>query len=363
MKTFTVTFHHTTNYGAILQAYALQQTLFGMNVNNEIFEYYHKESSYIKIDFKNPILTMKRFYAKFIQIWHRKDIIKKKKSFIQFHDKYLNLSRMYYSMDELNKYPPKVNVLITGSDQVWKFWDDSEFTPARFLDFGDKTIKRFSYAASIEQLNYSTLQKEYVKQRLKNYTGISVREQTAANYISSFTGYEVQRVIDPVFLLEKEKWIEISKKRKIEGPYILCYQVQSAPLMQKIVDELKRVTGYRTVAVIPYSTKWIKVDETLYDVTPEEFLAIVKEAEILIGASFHGVALGLVFEKIVYATARSNYSERIRGLMELFGIKSFFVDDTEKIPLPCEFELDKVKEIVFQERKKAFEFLERNLKE
>lgn len=362
MKTFTVTFHHTTNYGAILQAYALQQTLLEMGVNNEIFEYAHRNSSQLKIEFKNPILTMKKFYSSVNRFIHRKEVEKKEDGFKKFHDKHLQLSRMYNSMNELKQNPPKVDILITGSDQVWKFWADSEFTPARFLDFGYESVKRISYAASIEQMNYTELQKQYVKKRLKYFAGISVREENAAEYISSFTGYEIQRVVDPVFLLEKNKWLTIAKQRKTKVPYILCYQVQSAPYMQKIVDELKKTTGYKTIAVIPYATKWLKVDETLYDVSPEEFISLINEAEILVCASFHGVALGLVFEKVVYATARNNYSERIREIMKLFDINKFFVDNNTRIPLPNEFNKIKVTQKIDYERKKALEFLETNIR-
>jgi len=39
MKTFTVTFHHTTNYGALLQTYALQQAILSKGHENLVMEY------------------------------------------------------------------------------------------------------------------------------------------------------------------------------------------------------------------------------------------------------------------------------------------------------------------------------------
>ena len=165
-----------------------------------------------------------------------------------------------------------------------------------------------------------------------------------------------------MFLLEKEKWLEIAKKREIKTPYILCYQVQSAPRMQEIVDYLKKNTGYRTVAVLPYSIKWIKSDETLFDVSPEEIIYLFAHAEIVVAASFHGAALGIEFEKIVYATARENYSERINGLMELMGVQDFFISEQSAFRRPEDYPCDKVTKTLQREREKSLEYLSKCLR-
>ena len=39
MKTATITFHNTNNFGAALQCYALQQSLLALGVENEILDY------------------------------------------------------------------------------------------------------------------------------------------------------------------------------------------------------------------------------------------------------------------------------------------------------------------------------------
>lgn len=361
MKTFTVTIHHSCNYGAILQTYALQQAVLENGVDNEVMEYPYNEKYYGKVSFKNPIYDLKIVYSNIQKIIHRKKIRKREDSFALFRANLLKLSRMYSSMDDLRKDPPKVDALITGSDQVWRFVANEEFVEARFLDFGPENIKRISYAPSIERLNYTDSQKEYVKNILKGYASISVREQSAADYLKSFAGLEVSRVLDPVFLLEKKDWLKIVTERKIKGPYILCYQVQSAPLMQKLVNKIKKLTGYRTVAVLPYSTKWINTDETLYDVSPEEFLYLIEGAEIVISASFHGAALGIEFDKVVYATARNTYNERIKGIMNLVGAGDFFVENESEIPHPNAYDKKKVLAKLCEEREYSKLYLKKSL--
>ena len=315
MKTFTVTIHHTTNYGAVLQTYALQQSILSMGYENEVFEFdenvENASSSIIKKMISNPINGAKFLVGKLLKLRNIKAINRRKNAFENFRSSHLKLSKTYYSMDELRKNPPDADILFTGSDQVWRFKEDNEFTEAYFLDFGKDNVKKYSYAASIEKLNYSNEQIEKVKW-LRDFNGIALREQTAAEYIHNITGYPTCRVLDPVFLLKKEQWLKIARKREIQEPYIFCYQVQSSPRMQEIVDDLRKKTGYRTVAVLPYNIKWIKTDYAYYDVSPEEFLYLISKAEIVVSASFHGVALGLEFDKVVYATARDNYNKRIK---------------------------------------------------
>ena len=53
MKTFTVTLHHSNNYGALLQAYALQRVQQSMGIDNTIFEYPYSEGFYDKPDLRN----------------------------------------------------------------------------------------------------------------------------------------------------------------------------------------------------------------------------------------------------------------------------------------------------------------------
>jgi len=362
MKTFTVTIHHSCNYGAILQTYALQRSILGNGVENEVMEYPYNKGRYNKLSFKNPIYDLKILYSNIQKFIHKDKIEKREEAFALFRNNRLNLSRMYNSIEDLRTDPPKVDALITGSDQVWRFVEGEEFVEARFLDFGPDTVKRFSYAPSIESLNYTDEQKEYIKRILKGYKAVSVREQSAADYVQSFTGYEVSRVVDPVFLLEKKDWLKIAEPRKVKEPYILCYQVQSAPLMQRIVDELKKMTGYYTIAVIPYSIKWIKTDEALYDVSPEEFIHLIANAEIVVAASFHGAALGIEFDKVVYATARKNYCQRIKGIMELMGIDEYFIYEDSQIPVPKAYPKNKVEQKLREERKRSIAYLDQCLK-
>lgn len=363
MKTFTITFHHSNNYGAVLQAYALQQAIIGMGHENVIFEYPYEEHFYSGIDFRHPVSAMRTACLNLIKFLRRKPIRAREQSFRDFHKNRMNLTREYRSMDELrNDYPP-CDALITGSDQVWRFSGNKEFIPARFLDFGQPGIRKFSYAASIEKLNYTEEQKRQASEWLKDYYAISLREKSAAEYIRDVTGYDAQMVLDPIFLLDKEAWLKIAKPPRIKEKYILCYQVQSSPTMQATVDYLKKKTGYKTVAVLPYTVKWLKTDYALFDVSPEEFLGLYSGAEMVVSASFHGTAFAHIFGKTVYANVRDGSANRIIDIMNLFGVPEYCVASSEDIIPPDRFDQQAVQEKLRVERMRSLTYLKKCLSE
>lgn len=325
MKTLTVTFHHTTNYGAVLQAYALQQHILSLGHENVILE------TKLGSKKKKKKLTIRQLYLNYLSWLRREESHRLSGYFSDFHKNRMRLTRPYVSMTDLRDNPPDVDCLITGSDQVWNFATVPSMLDSRLLRFGDESSIRFSYAASMEELCLSEKQKELLKDSLSRYKGISVREQSAKEYIESFTPYNCQRVLDPVFLLSKDDWNKIAVDPRIKGPYILCYQVQRNENMQKVASRLRKQTGFPIVSICNGSIKWIKSDYTFYDVSIEEFLGFYRDASYVISASFHGIAMGLVYEKPVYALIKQNRANRLKDIMNLFGLGDFIVRQGESV--------------------------------
>ncbi len=362
MKTFTVTFHHTCNYGALLQCYSLQTTVKSLGHENTVMEYPDKDRFYCRLS-KNPKQAAQNLYRNWLRFLRKKQLKALQASFRTFRKNRLTLSKVYAHVDELRKEPPAVDCLITGSDQVWKMAGNKALLPARFLDFGPDSVKRFSYAASIEALNYTDTQKQQVAKWLSRFDGIALREQTAADYIRDITGNpEVVRVLDPVFLQTKEQWLSIAKPPRIQGPYILCYQVQSNKRMQEVANHLKKKTGYPIVAICPSEIRHIRADYSLHDVSPEEFLGLYSQAAIVVSASFHGTAFGLLFEKPSYGLIRSTHANRIREILALGGLERFCIDAHTPIPEP-EIDVASLREKLEAERARSLTYLTTLLKE
>lgn len=361
MRSFTVTLHHSNNYGALLQAYALQRVQQEMGIDNVIFEYPYRDGFYSRVDLRSPKSAFSAIYHNYHKRLHKKEIIRRNESFKRFHAQRMKLSRVYASMDELRKDDIDADVLITGSDQVWRFSGNQEFIPARFLDFGRDSARRISYAASMEKPHYTDEQKEKVKGWLSRFQGISLREESARDYIEKITGFSAQRVLDPVFLPDRAEWERIAISPKEDEPYILCYQVQRCERMQEVVDTLKKRTGYKTIAVLPESKKYIKTDVSRFDVSPEEFLGLYQNASVVVTGSFHGTAFGYLFGKPTYSVVRSESASRITELAALFGLSDFCIGMNATIPPVERYDSSAVYQKIAAERKRSLLFLSNHL--
>ena len=363
MKTLTITYHHNTNYGAVLQAYAHQNTNQELGHENDILECDPTSNK----EMRNTSLKqkVKELYIKYLSYKRRDEMAILKDHFKDFHKRYLRLTKPYHNMDELRSDPNIQNYdcLIAGSDQVWNLRTTPHFIDSRLLLFGSEKARRFSYAASLEELNYTEEQKQRVANALKQLDGISIREDAACKYVESFSGLKCERVIDPVFLLTKEEWMNIAKQPRLKGPYILCYQVQRNTRMQEVANKLKKQTGYPIVSICNSAIRWIKSDYTFYDVSIEEFLGFYNQAEYIVSASFHGIAMGLVFDKPVYAMVKEARANRLRNVMELMRLQKYIVVQENKdcIYEYQESDIELMQTLRENERNIGFSFLKRML--
>jgi len=358
MKTMTMTFHKSCNYGAILQTYALQKVLLSMGHENVVLDYRKsKERPPDKTEL-SAILNMARRLALTLQdLLHGEKHKVLVEYFAEFHRKHLNLTEEFSSIEEIEAHCQDIDCFITGSDQVFNLRSLPEFRAAFLLQLGPEKCIRFSYAASLEKKDYTEKEKEEMRAVLKTYRGVSLREKSAKEYFESFApDVKTTVVLDPVFLLAPSEWEALSTPPRIKGPYILVYQVQRNQRMQETVQALKKATGYPVVSICAGTIKWIHADHTYYDVSPEEFIGFYREAAIVVSASFHGAAFGLVFHKPTYALVREGTSSRIRDLMEKFGLDAYMIDADKPIK---EWSVDEaaLERAIQAERRKSMDFL------
>lgn len=357
MRTLTVTFHHGNNYGALFQMFALHSKIKNMGHSNLVLE---TSPSTLKKGKKvnlNPRAILREAYIFCFQLFRQKQMSSLARSFSEFKRRYVEFTPAYSSMADLTTNCPEVDALITGSDQVWNLNTVPSMIPSRFLDFGKPNAIRFSFAASIETMDYSESQKEYVREQLKKFKGISLREQSACDYIESFTNYHTESLLDPVFLFDKSEWLSYSTKPRIEGPYILCYQVISNKLMQKVVDDLKKETGYPIITICNVPFKWIHADYSLFDVSPEEFLGLYNNAAYVVTTSFHGTAFGILFNKRTFTITKDISSNRIYNLMRLLGLEDFVIKPNYQLTNK-EIDWDYVNGVISKERNRSTKYLQ-----
>ncbi len=208
-----LTFYSEYNYGAMLQAYALQTKIKELGYSAEFIRFFDRKFKEEKPT--NTICRVKKILKnlKSVEFSIKKYIInrhigeRKYSLFDDFVERYISTSRnAYYSLEDLKKADNEYDAFVTGSDMVWS--DIGQNLDAYFLTFASEG-KRISYAPSLTGRENETVeQREQYKNWINRIDFLSCREKYGVNYISNITGRKAKQVVDPTLLIEKEVWKE-----------------------------------------------------------------------------------------------------------------------------------------------------------
>lgn len=204
MKVGILTFHRASNYGAVLQAYALTEVLRNLGADAEIVNYYCPEVEmchYPKNLFKRESLPRAciHYYGK----------NKKFRNFESFRERHLHLSRRYDRADIVDA-STEYDLFISGSDQVWsKKYSGMDTT--YLLDFESDPKKKYSYAASFGFTEFPEGTQNVYADLLKEFQAVSVREQSAVDLLRSRCSLNAFLSLDPTLILVASSWKKLAK--------------------------------------------------------------------------------------------------------------------------------------------------------
>lgn len=352
MKTLgIITIHKIHNYGSVLQAYALQQVCQELGYHVEIIDYTFPNS--FQFGNKYQILgDTQPNEPLWIKILFAISLKKQHNGIDLFVKNYLHLSqKSYKSPDALMDDPPHFDVYLTGSDQVWSP-RHTNGDPTFLLQFAPKDRIKIAYAASIGS-NYipKELRQRY-RELLVRYQSISVRESSGKSIIRDLIGKESQVVLDPTLLLTKDEWNRIAKpERLVKGPYILCYflnySFNAFPYVDELARRIQRQTGYQLV-MVARPPHYFTLTKTIYKIgaSPEEFLALVRDAELVLTTSFHGTAFAVNYGRPVYTVVKDRESDDSRQmqLMKSLGLQDNILTLKDDLPSAENSQYDYVRE-------------------
>ncbi len=284
MKIGIITFHWGTNYGGVLQAYALQSYISKLGHEAYIINY-------------KPIKYRKSIYTCFRtpRVWLWPIMINeymKEKKIAEFRSTFLNMTQPYNSISELQNNPPKFDVYIAGSDQIWNpsFTLNGEGfkTSSYFLNFGNSTVKRISYAASFGRTNYPSEAAIFAKRFLNNFDAISVRETTGIDIIKKITNIIPELLPDPTLLLTQDDYnntLQLSNnkhKKKYVFSYFLRGESDLVKKTKKVIRKQYKISSPDNI-FSPYSIiDWING---------------IKHSQFVITNSFHGMVFSIIYHK------------------------------------------------------------------
>ena len=342
-----ITFHAADNYGAVLQAYALQTYLAEQGNKVQIIDFVpygvEKANKPLFVQEKSAI---KRMMKKALILPNYFKLKKRNRSFASFRNEFLELGNKFRTAAEIKDTPLNYDICITGSDQV--FNPLIKNSNIYYLDFCNEASK-VAYAPSFGIKDFS-LVGEKTKYLIKQFNHLSCREIDGAEFLSTVTGNTVLTVSDPVFLLSPEEWSKITTKL-CYGKYIFVYDLNGGSNLIAIANKIKAETGFPIICVTArkyYNTRY-NVDELHVNSGPLEFISYIQHAEYVVTDSFHGTAFSILFRrKFISFVALKHAGSRIQNLLERLGIEDQIYYNTK------EFDINKV---VFKEYDKELEEL------
>lgn len=321
IKTATITFHNSVNYGAILQTYALQRSILKLGVYNEIINYSPDSD-------KNLIINTTNLKSIIRSLINLPDFYVKKGKFDDFIKRKINItekvSKDFLKSEEFNN---KYDIFITGSDQVWNYelTNDSTY----MLDFVIENNKKRSYAASFGISEIPNNLIDWYKNLLKNFYSILLREESGKKIIKQLLNKDAKIVLDPVFLLDKQEWNSVigrTKFEKIKNQYILIYY--TTPKIVEFAKILSKRYGLSIIFIEALSFRLSRIGKVERTLSPEEFVSAIKNARFVLTGSFHAMVLSIIYNKEFFIDIIKNgRNSRLEQVLNMCNIFNRYVEE------------------------------------
>ena len=335
MQIATFTYHACFNYGACLQAYALQQVIKKKYGDCKIIDYQTQNFIDINHPFCKYPKSIKEVIKNITRLPYMKSLLKRKEYFEDFINHTLDLTKRCSCDADVHKIVESFDCVVCGSDQTWNLDPSIRYeTPLYYMNFPKKQ-RRVTYATSFGSWvkNFNSREKELLPW-IREFDMLSMREESGVNLLKS-KGLECEWVLDPTLLLDSKKYDEIARERLIEKPYVLLFSWDGAKEAVEIAKTISKKCGCKAYYIVPPPRAMFSGIERKLDVGPKEFLSLIKHAEYVVTNSFHGTVFSTIYHKPFVSAIGCEADSRRKSLMRQFGLEDHLMSpsslDIEKI--------------------------------
>lgn len=373
MKKVGLITYYGDNYGGVLQAYALQQTVMASGFACELIsnEFLCRKSGLKRLQcklanltsaIKNPVdyLAKRKIYHQYAA-----QNASKVEKFETFRREKLCIHKTGYTCyDEYLKNPPQYDVYLCGSDQIWNpnLYCDNGFY---FAGFAPEDSLKISYASSVGVSIVTKKQASFMAPLLNRFDVISTREQKGADIINDISEKKATVVLDPTLLLEGDSWSKVASNRIIEDSYVFCYLFGEREYIAAVKKKVKELTGMRVVCVPFVPRELSSDDEKIFDAGPAEFISLIKNASLVLTDSFHATAFSINL-KVPFISLcrfeqhdRKSMNDRLTTILDMVGLSDRLLDEKDSITADFLYDVDfeKAHELLDQKRQADRKFL------
>jgi len=374
MKIGIVTWFHYINYGTALQAYALQKFLKSNGYSCVLVNYVPQKKAFIeKIMSGNYIKRVaskiESYRFKLLKHDIKEEIDERKALFKDFLNKNIDFTPKIQSNEDLYRLNDIIDCFICGSDQIW---NPENLNGVYFLDFADEKKKKISYAPSFGVRSISASKKRKVQKWINRIDKLSVREEEGARILNTITQKNVEVVVDPTLLLSSFDWEKCMINPDIKEKYILCYFLGDKREYWDVARSFANKTKYKVVVIPVRYSSFLKNYDIRISVGPEEFIGLIKNAELVLTDSYHGTIFSILFEKDFYVFKRFNdfrkdsQNSRVYSILKMCNLEERLIGNNFFVNCKHDISIDKyerVFEVLNDKIKASKSFLLKNLYE
>lgn len=365
-----------TNYGGIMQSYALQTILENMGHTVIILD---KDRNLYKGRLRQSLSYLKYILLKYV---FRKDVI-------YYNLRKLDMQRRereQYTQRFINKYLHRriirnirpgvfndVDAIVVGSDQVWRplyFVDQWQIgIEQAYLQFAASyNIKRIAYAPSFgsDEWEYSEEDTKKCMKLLQKFNSVSVRESSAINLCQkNLSRKDVKQVLDPTLLLSKKDYISIIENANPDKSlgnmlcYILDYSDEKSTFVKMVAKERHLEPFYSNSQV----ENNLAPQEKRIQPPLEQWLRGFMDAKFVVTDSFHACVFSIIFEKPFVAIANKERGmTRFESFLSMFSLEKNLLYSINDYDSSCTYEISpRVKKMIKEYRETSIEFLQKSL--
>ena len=373
MKIGILTLPLNSNYGGVLQAYALQTVL--KRMGHDVLEVELKKNlrwQYPPL-WKIPLSFGKRFLFKYIVRRKNQKILLERyerkiypllvHDILEFISKYIK----QFKVDKFIDCKGKFDAFVCGSDQIWRykyyplFEGDIANVYLKFL--GDESCKRIAYAASFGTDNWEYPAKETAecKNWIQKFDAVSVREETGVKLCSTYYDIKAKHVLDPTMLLSKDDYVDLIEKSDVPKSTgnLFCYILDNTDEKMNVVKNIEKQRHLSSFFMNGDCGNWTEDLEKRIQPPVESWLRAFYDSEFIVTDSFHACVFSILFHKQFLVIGNKERGlARIYSLLSMFGLEDRLTSDTGlDINRMKTIDYDRVDEILAKHREESRTFL------
>lgn len=350
MRIAIITLPLRSNYGGILQNYALQTVLkrMGHTVETIVLPWELRQPLWRK-----PLAYGKRFVKKYVlrrnvhifyEQWYNSTWPLLLRNVWNFVDNQI-ATRTVSRFADISE--GDYDAFVVGSDQIWRPVYSYKPVTDAYLSFAKnwKDVRRIAYAASFgtAEWEYTPGQTAQCAALVRLFDGVSVREDSAVKLCKEHLRCEAVHVLDPTLLLSADDYKALFSDRLSEPPrgQLLTYILDETPEKNHIIQKL---AGYYHYQPYRANSRFEDGDAPLEErVQPpvEQWLKDFYDAEFVVTDSFHATVFSILFGKpfIVIANKARGLS-RIESLLKMFGLEKHLILSIAEVNLQQGYKYD-----------------------